>query len=156
MVARRWYVLPLTPTRAPMASRDFCCGNVSTTESAGLRICRSFAFDFSYSGQWSCIAVEAEDLIKAIRLEVERQRREHISSARMAVAAIEAIEEKNESKITPNETGKKISQSQEQSRTAHKTAELFNTNRTYVNQAAFRLSLPKNGLVYATLTRPDG
>lgn len=80
------------------------------------------------SGQWSCIAVEAEDLIKAIRLEVERQRRE-----KQAETLSDALNAKTpvcnkkllQTKRDPNENA-----------TAHKTAELFNTNRTYVNQAA--------------------
>lgn len=80
------------------------------------------------SGQWACIAVEAEDLIEAIRKEVEKQRRAKQAETR------ERTEKEKEA------MGKKISPqlrySKEQDKTAHKTAELFNTNRTYVNQAS--------------------
>lgn len=78
------------------------------------------------SGQWACIAVEAEDLIEAIRKEVEKQRR-----AKQAETQEKTKKEKEAmvQKIvpqTPKDTSKLAS---------HKTAELFNTNRTYVNQA---------------------
>ncbi len=66
------------------------------------------------SGQWACIAVEAEELIAAIQADVETKRREKISEART------------------NETGQKIVPSQSsksEDKTAHKAAELFNTNR---------------------------
>lgn len=78
------------------------------------------------SGQWSCIAVEAEELVNAIREAVEKERR-----AKQA-----ETQEKTMKKNEP--IGKKISPqvaSKEENKTAHKTAELFNTNRTYVNQA---------------------
>lgn len=75
------------------------------------------------SGQWACIAVEAEDLIEAIRKEVEKQRR-----AKQAETQAKK-EEPIGKKISPQVTSK------EENKTAHKTAELFNTNRTYVNQA---------------------
>lgn len=75
------------------------------------------------SGQWSCIAVEAEDLIKAIRLEVERHRREKISETKKAAP-------------TPDKKLSGVPKNEHATKTAHKTAELFNTNRTYVNQAA--------------------
>lgn len=78
------------------------------------------------SGQWACIAVEAEDLIEVIRKEVEKQRR-----AKQAETQEKTKKEKEAmvQKIvpqTPKDTSKLAS---------HKTAELFNTNRTYVNQA---------------------
>lgn len=86
------------------------------------------------SGQWSCIAVEAEELVNAIREDAERLRRKKISEARKA----ESVANKESPQSKPK-TGKFFSQShgkiKEQSRTSHKTAELFNTNRTYVNQA---------------------
>lgn len=78
------------------------------------------------SGQWSCIAVEAEELVKAIREAVEKERR-----AKQAETLSETLKSK-----TPV-TDKKLSdtKSEHLTKTAHKTAELFNTNRTYVNQA---------------------
>lgn len=78
------------------------------------------------SGQWACIAVEAEDLIEAIRKEVEKQRR-----AKQAETQEKTKKEKEAmvQKIVP-QTSKDTSKL-----ASHKTAELFNTNRTYVNQA---------------------
>lgn len=70
------------------------------------------------SGQWAAIAVDAEDTIKTISKAVERQRRDSISTARSAETT---------QKIVPSQKPK--------NETAHKAAELFNTNRTYVNQA---------------------
>ena len=70
-------------------------------------------------GQWATIAIEAEDVLKALADDAEQNRKLKISESRS------------------NETGKKISPSnQEEHKTAHKAAELFNTNRTYINQAA--------------------
>lgn len=75
------------------------------------------------SGQWACIAVEAEDLIEAIRKQVEKQRR-----AKQA-----ETQTKKENPIT-QKIVEQVPRSQKEA--AHKTAELFNTNRTYVNQAS--------------------
>lgn len=69
------------------------------------------------SGQWACIAAEADDLLAVIREQVEKDRREKIS------------ETKREST-----SDKKLSDVHASS-TPTKAAELFNTNRTYVNQA---------------------
>lgn len=85
------------------------------------------------SGQWACIAVEAEDLIEAIRKEVARKASDKRSSAGAgncnAVKSIELKQKQSGQKIVPTVSGKI------EDKTAHKTAELFNTNRTYVNQA---------------------
>lgn len=75
------------------------------------------------SGQWATIAVEAEELIGAIAKQVEKGRRAKIS----------------ETKKTPATSDKKLSdvpRNHHANTTPTKTAELFNTNRTYVNQAA--------------------
>lgn len=69
------------------------------------------------SGQWATIAVEAEDVMRAIAKDVERERREKQSAS--------------QSKLSD----KKLPDSQPQ-RSTEKAAEIFNTNRTYVNQAA--------------------
>ena len=63
--------------------------------------------------------VEAEDILTAIRETTEKERRDKIAAAR-----------KDETRqiIAPSE--------KDSSKTAHKAAALFNTNRTYVNQAA--------------------
>ena len=67
------------------------------------------------SGQWATIAVEAEDIIKAIAEDGKaRQLRKPSDSV----------------------TQKFAPQTKDQRTTSHKAAELFNTNRTYVNQAA--------------------
>lgn len=61
------------------------------------------------SGQWATIAVEAEDIMGAIKAKNGR----------------------------PKETGQKIVRlTEHETKTATKAAELFNTNRTYVSQAA--------------------
>jgi len=75
------------------------------------------------SGQWATIAVEAEDLIAAIRDQVEKERRAKISAT----------------KKTPTTPDKKLSdvlKNEHANTTPTKAAKLFNTNRTYVNQAA--------------------
>lgn len=87
------------------------------------------------SGQWATIAIESDELVARVRKRVEsdglakrtgRPRKE--TSGQKAVRAIESLEK----------SGKIISPTfpKEESKTAHKTAKLFNTNRTYVNQAA--------------------
>ena len=75
------------------------------------------------SGQWACIAVEAEDLVEAIRKDVEKQRR--VKQAE--------TQTKKENPIT-QKIVEQVPRSQKEA--AQKTAELFNTNRTYVNQAS--------------------
>jgi hypothetical protein len=78
------------------------------------------------SGQWSCIAVEAEELVKAIQQEVEKQRRAKQAETQERTKKVkEAVVQKIVPQ-TPKDTSKLAS---------HKTAQLFNTNRTYVNQA---------------------
>lgn len=69
------------------------------------------------SGQWATIAVEAEDLLDAIKKAQDKGGRPRKE------------DEKPPQKI--------VEDSKRQDReTAHKAAEAFNTNRTYVNQAA--------------------
>jgi len=70
-------------------------------------------------GQWATIAVEAEDVLSVIAAQVEKERREK-------QAETQAMGQK----IVPQASGKV------EDKTATKAAELFNTNRTYVNQAA--------------------
>jgi hypothetical protein len=69
------------------------------------------------SGQWACIAAEADDLLAVIREKVEEERRRKIAETKK--------------EPTPD---KKLSDVHASS-TPTKAAELFNTNRTYVNQA---------------------
>jgi hypothetical protein len=75
------------------------------------------------SSQWAAIAVESEDIVKAIREQVEKERREKIS-ANNGMKQSEAIEEKilQSSKPETNKTDKLI-------------AETFNTNSKYIQQA---------------------
>lgn len=71
------------------------------------------------SSQWAAVAVEADELIAGIRAAVEAERRAKISEARA------------------DETTQLIVESGRSEReAAHKAAELFNTNRTYINEAA--------------------
>jgi hypothetical protein len=76
------------------------------------------------SGQWATVAVEAEDVMAAIRESVERERRKKQAEAQSKAG--EPIPQKIVEQ-PKNDTTKE---------TAHKAAEMFNTNRTYVNQAA--------------------
>lgn len=74
------------------------------------------------SGQWACIAAEADDLLAVIREQVEREKAEKNAEAAKAQHA---------------GLGKKLPDppKADEQKTATKAAELFNTNRTYVNQA---------------------
>lgn len=78
------------------------------------------------SSQWAAVAVEADELLQSIRDAVESARRAKISEARQAGLQVEA-----------NETTQLIVESpRSESEAAHKVAEVFNTNRTYINEAA--------------------
>ena len=70
------------------------------------------------SSQWAAVAVEADEIIAAIKARVEEERRENIAKARACETA---------QLIAPSEKDERSS--------AHQTAELFNTNRTYINDA---------------------
>ncbi len=72
------------------------------------------------SSQWAAVAVEADALIATIREAVEAERRVKIAEARSGEIS-QLIDESPDY----NET-----------RSDHKAAELFNTNRTYINDAA--------------------
>jgi len=96
-------------------------------------------------GQWATIAIEAEELMTAMRdaaaknvggrpkkLPENKPQKELCPEAQaIRDAGAEDTEQFFE------KLGKKISQvSEEEKRTAHKAAKLFNTNRSYINQAA--------------------
>lgn len=68
------------------------------------------------STQWACVAVEAEELIAALK---------------------EAAKERQGTR-TDLTSDKKLSEvkNEHENKTAHKLAEAFNTNRTYINEAA--------------------
>ena len=72
------------------------------------------------SGQWATIAVEAEEVMSAIAEQVEKGKSKRVSEARQG------------------EVRQKIAEPQklDDQKTATKAAELFQTNRTYINQAA--------------------
>jgi N6-adenosine-specific RNA methylase IME4 len=72
-------------------------------------------------GQWACIAAEADELLAAIREQVERERREKIAE--------------NNGKKQKETTRQLIAESSDDQKTTAKAAALFNTNRTYVNDA---------------------
>lgn len=76
------------------------------------------------SGQWACIAAEADDLLALIREQVEKERIEK----QKANAANQHQEPCNKKLLQPSRDPNKEA-------AATKAAELFNTNRTYVNQA---------------------
>jgi hypothetical protein len=86
------------------------------------------------SGQWACIAAEADDLLHVIAEEVEKERRKiqaaslRETSAQRAIRALDEVGDVSGKKLPQTET-------QDERKTATKAAELFNTNRTYVNQA---------------------
>ena len=73
-------------------------------------------------GQWACIAADADDLLVMIRLTVESERRNKQAETQ---AKAEPITQKFVEQAQPRQDRE----------TATKAAELFNTNRTYVNQA---------------------
>lgn len=73
------------------------------------------------SGQWACIAAEADDLLNVIRDQVEKERREKQAEAQAKT------DNPVQQKIVTQTTNRNVSDT--------KAAELFNTNRTYVNQA---------------------
>jgi hypothetical protein len=82
-------------------------------------------------GQWATIAVEADELMAEIARMTEQERRKlqaetQRTRGQRAVEAVEAMRQKIDTQ--PRDRN--------ESRTATKAAELFNTNRTYINQAA--------------------
>lgn len=76
------------------------------------------------SGQWATIAVEAEGVLKAISDKVSEDKSKKLST-------------NNGQKPEDQRCVKNLTQRERnENRETHKSAELFNTNRTYVNQAA--------------------
>lgn len=71
------------------------------------------------SSQWAAVAVEADDLMAGIREAVEASRR-----AKQAASQAGPI------------TQLIVEQPRSESESSHKVAEVFNTNRTYINEAA--------------------
>jgi hypothetical protein len=99
------------------------------------------------SGQWATVAVEAEEVLAAIRKQVETQANLKRSEAAKRIAESAKINREREhfkeastrsfSEHKERQSTQKIVDTPRQEKeSAHKAAELFNTNRTYVNQAA--------------------
>jgi hypothetical protein len=76
------------------------------------------------SGQWACIAAEADDLLAVISEQVEKERRQ-----KQKENASNQHQEPSVKKLT------EPTRDENSLRAQAKAAELFNTNRTYVNQA---------------------
>lgn len=96
------------------------------------------------SGQWATVAADAEDLMQVIREQVEREKAERVSEARQADVAQKIVQP---------------AQPKQERETAHKAAELFNTNRTYVNQAVkMKQTAPEvfERVKAGTMTMQDG
>jgi len=84
------------------------------------------------SGQWACIAVEAKDVVSKIKEAVEEARRLKQAKTQSKDEAISQLID-TQPKL-PNKN-----------RADQKTAELFNTNRTYVSDAAkLQTTSPEN------------
>ena len=83
------------------------------------------------STQWACVAVEAEDLIDTIRESTEKERRLKQAETLRELNKFATPEEQEamQQKIVANKTSNR-------NVTDSKIAEAFNTNRTYINEAA--------------------
>ena len=73
------------------------------------------------SSQWAAVAVEADEIIAAIKAKVEEERR------KKQAATLAATHESGNFGVSVN---KLTETNQDERKAAHKTAELFNTNRT--------------------------
>ncbi len=69
------------------------------------------------SGQWATVAVEAVDIMEALKEQVEKEKANKVSQSRRG------------------EVRQIIAEPADSQKTATKAAELFQTNRTYINQA---------------------
>jgi hypothetical protein len=91
------------------------------------------------SGQWACIAADADDLLAVIAEQVEKDRREKQAEAQRRVNETPKAFERELIPTPPMEpVGQKIVRqptNEHATKTTTKAAEIFNTNRTYVNQA---------------------
>ena len=74
------------------------------------------------SSQWAAVAVEADELMDGIRGAVEVARR-------AKQAATQTTQSLSDNKLSDTSD-------EHETKTAHKVAEVFNTNRTYINEAA--------------------
>jgi hypothetical protein len=76
------------------------------------------------SSQWAAIAVESEDIVKAIKKKVEDERRE------------KQIKNASNQYLEPSDNLLSEGSNEHETTAATQIASLFNTNRTYVNEAA--------------------
>jgi len=84
------------------------------------------------SSQWAAIAVEADEMIQAIREQVEKERREKLADE----AAANLRDRMGHFISRPvNLLTQPVIKEDNTKRTDHKLAETFNTNRTYINEA---------------------
>lgn len=79
------------------------------------------------SSQWAAVAVEADEIVKAIKSETERQRREKQAES------LTATHNNNLFGVLGN---KLPETNTDENKAATKLATTFNTNRTYINEAA--------------------
>lgn len=80
------------------------------------------------SSQWAAVAVEAEEIIAAIAEAVEQEQRKRQSE--------NAANRYTERGHIASDNLLSEAKSEHETKTAHKAAELFNTNRSYINDAA--------------------
>jgi len=76
------------------------------------------------SSQWAAIAVESEDIVEAIKKKVEEERRE------------KQIKNASNQYVEPSDNLLSEGSNEHETKAATQLASLFNTNRTYVNEAA--------------------
>jgi hypothetical protein len=112
------------------------------------------------SGQWATVAADAEDLMQVIAEATDEERRSMQSAslretnaqkAMLAVGKMDSVCDKNLSQT--------INRNEHKNSTPTKAAELFNTNRTYVNQAVkMKQTAPEvfERVKAGTMTMQDG
>lgn len=93
------------------------------------------------SGQWACISADAALVVAEIAATVEAERRVKIAEASIGNTKAKKQEEETELEIEPEKQtaqliAPSVSPTKDERETRSKTAALFNSNRTYVNQAA--------------------
>ncbi len=80
------------------------------------------------SSQWAAVAVEADEIVKAIKSETERQRREKQAETQSVTKSNEGLKD--------NLLSDSTAMDEHATKAATKLATTFNTNRTYINEAA--------------------
>ena len=80
------------------------------------------------SSQWAAVAVEADEIVEAIKSETERQRREKQAETQSVTKSNEGLKD--------NLLSDSTAMDEHATKAATKLATTFNTNRTYINEAA--------------------